>query len=107
MSNRPKKITWKELLYNNVVDENDVQFFTKIAFESNDNYIDYLEKENKLLKETLEFYAKPSTWGIDKPGNKTSVDPVDHDYIDNPKFEDIRGGKKARNVLKLLGHIVG
>lgn len=55
----------------------------------------------KILREALEFYAKPSAWGIDKPGAMTSIDPYDQeDYSHQEVGVTVRGGKRARQALK-------
>lgn len=63
------------------------------GFETQEHRIDK-------LKEALEFYAKPSSWGIDSPGRNTSIDPFDHELVQD--FKGDRGGKKAREALKEL-----
>ena len=73
-------------------------------FNLNEKYKE-VEKENQALKEklriakeALEFYASIGVWGIDIPGRTTAIDPSDQEYCNG--VGQIRGGKRARQVLK-------
>lgn len=56
-----------------------------------------------IAKECLEFYSRPSSWGIDKPGANTSIDPCDQECLENEHtISDIRGGKKAREAIRKI-----
>jgi hypothetical protein len=63
--------------------------------------IEKLKSDNAKLIEALEFYAKPSNYGINKPSECTSIDPSDHDELFSQEIGiTLRGGKRARQVLK-------
>jgi hypothetical protein len=56
------------------------------------HHIFIIEAENKKLREALEFYAEIGHWGVHTPDGNTSIDPCD--------YENMIGGKKAREALK-------
>lgn len=56
-----------------------------------------LEERCKKLREALEFYAEIGHWGVHTSTGNTSIDPCD--------YEDMRGGKRAREVLKEIGNL--
>lgn len=60
------------------------------------------DKINEML-DVLEFYAKPSTWGIDAPSVQSSVDPSDQELVENDhRAYGVRGGRRAREIIKRL-----
>jgi len=71
-----------------------------------------LEQENAKLRERLreaenviQFYAKPSAWGIASPSDMTSIDPCDvGDFFHQEIGITRRGGKKAREYFKKWGN---
>ena len=71
-----------------------------------------LEQENAKLKErskeaenVIQFYAKPSVWGIASPSDMTSIDPCDvGDFFHQEIGITSRGGKKAREYLEKWGN---
>lgn len=67
-----------------------------------ENGIEQLEKENKILRECVEFYADKSTYLWDEFAFEL-MPSSDLDEIQVGKYIDRYAGKKARETLKKLG----
>ena len=61
-----------------------------------------LERENKLLREAVEYYAKVDHWTSSQGGLYANVKDVCIEPLNKNTFNYVYGGKKAREALEKI-----